>query len=33
MRPALQGKVNPEGPCYFLETTVLRSDIGQRSNL
>lgn len=32
MRAAPQGKVSPEGPCYFLETTVLRSDMGQRSN-
>lgn len=24
MRAALQGKVRPEGSCYFLETTVLR---------
>lgn len=24
MRAAPQGKVSPEGPCYFLETAVLR---------
>lgn len=24
MRAALQGKMSPEGPCYFLETTVRR---------